>query len=152
MRRSNRHAVRSSEPSPKEIIMKTSANLFVSTLVVAIAGFASAAAFAQEVTPAPEMSSFVSQKTRAEVRAELQQAIAAQRIARTDVQEQRLEVVGFVATKSRAQVAAETRAAARLGLISRNDIDYPLATPTAEQQHLVEQAGERARGTQFASR
>ena len=132
--------------------MKTTANLFVSTVVVAIASLASAAAFAQEVTPAPEISSFVSQMTRAEVRTELLQAVADHRIARTDVLEQRLEAAGFTSTKSRAQVAAETREAARLGLISRNDMDYALATPTAEQQRLVEQAGQRARNTQVASR
>ena len=132
--------------------MKTSANLFVSTVVVAIAGFASAAAFAQELTPSPEISGFVSQQTRAEVRADLLQAVADHRIARTDVQEQRLEVAGFVSTKSRAQVAAETREAARLGLIPHNDADYLAATPTAEQQRLVEQAGQRASSTQVASR
>lgn len=132
--------------------MKTSSNFFLSTIVVAIAGFASTAAFAQEATPSPEISNFVSQKTRAEVRAELLQAVADHRISRTDVQEQRLEIAGFISTKSRAQVTAETREAARLGLISRNDMDYPFATPTAEQQRLVEQAGERARSTQVASR
>ncbi len=132
--------------------MKTSSNLFVSTLVVAIAGFASAAASAQEATTAPEFSSFVSQKTRAEVRAELMQAVAHHGIARNDLQEQRMEVADFVSTKSRAQVVAETREAARLGLILRNDMDYPHAAPTAEQQRLIEQAGERARSAQVASR
>jgi hypothetical protein len=132
--------------------MKTSANLFVSTLVVAIVGFASAAAFAQEVTTAPEIGNFVSQKTRAEVRVELLQAVAEHRIAHNEAQEQRLQTVGFVSTKSRAQVVAETREASRLGLISRNDADYPMATPTAEQLRLVTQAGERARSTQVASR
>ncbi len=132
--------------------MKTSSSLFVSALVVAIAGFASAAAFAQEATPSPEISSFVSQKTRAEVRAELLQAVAEHRIARTDLEEQKLVFAEFVSTKSRAQVVAETREAARLGLISRNDMDYPFAMPTAEQQRLVEQAGERARSIQLASR
>lgn len=132
--------------------MKTSSSLFLSTIVVAIAGFGSAATFAQEVATSPEISNFVSQKTRAEVRAELLQAVAEHRIARNDDDDQRLAFAGFVSTKSRAQVAAETREAARLGLISRNYTDYPFATPTAEQQRLVEQAGERARNTQFASR
>ena len=132
--------------------MKTSSSLFVSALVVAIAGFGSAAAFAQEATTAPEFSSFVSQKTRAEVRAELLQAVADHRIARNDLQEQRLEVAAFVSTKSRAQVVAETREAARLGLISLNAVDHPSAAPTAEQQRLVEQAGERAISRQFAGR
>ena len=132
--------------------MKTSSSLFLSTIVVAIAGFSSAAAFAQEVATSPELTSFVSQKTRAEVRAEVLQAVADHRIAHNDDEYQRLAVAGFVSTQSRAQVAAETREAARLGLISRNDLDYPAATPTAEQQRLIEQAGERARSTRFASR
>ena len=98
------------------------------------------------------MSGFVSQKSRAEVRAELQQAVAGHRFARTDVQEQRLEVGGFASTKSRAQVVAETRETARLGLMLRNDMDYPHAAPSAEQQRLIAQAGERAVRTQIASR
>ena len=98
--------------------MKTSSSLFLSTIVVAIAGFASAAAIAQEATPAPELSNFVSQKTRAEVRAELLQAIAEHRIARNDGDYQRLATDGFVSTKTRAQVAAETREAALITRVS----------------------------------
>lgn len=132
--------------------MKTSSNLFASTIVVAIAAFASSTVFAQEIMPASEINSFVSQKTRAEVRAELQQAFAERRIARNEEDYQRLGMADFVSAKTRAQVAAETREAARLGLIARNYHDYPLPTPTAEQLRMVELAGERTLGNQLASR
>ena len=58
------------------------------------------------MNPSPEISNFVSQNTRAEVRAELPQAVADHRIAHNDVQEQLLEMARFTSTKSRAQVAA----------------------------------------------
>lgn len=132
--------------------MKTSSSLFLSTIVVAVAGLASAAASAQEATPWPELSSFVSQKPCAEVRTESLQAVADHRMAHNDEVNQRPAIARFIAAKSRAQVAAETLETVRLGLIRHNDVDAPFATPTAEQQRLIEQAGERARGTQITSR
>ena len=90
--------------------MKTSANLFVSTIVVAIAGFASFAASAQEATSNAWMNS-ASTKTRAVVQAELQQARADGSI--------RFSRAGYIetlqSTKSRDAVKAETLAARSSG-------------------------------------
>ncbi len=124
--------------------MNTSAKIFLSTITIAIASAFSNPGFAQEITATPEIDNAVSTKTRAQVRAELEQAIAEKRLIRTEADEQRLAFAGFQSTKSRAQVAAETREAMRLDLIPRNESAYAAYAPTAEQLRLITEAGQRA--------
>lgn len=121
--------------------------------IAAVAALAGAApAFAGEATAAPEIDGFTSQKSRAEVHAELLAARAAGQMARNEYERQQLAVAGSVSVKTRAQVAAETLAAKRLGLIPSNDFEYATLAPTAEQLRIVSEAGQRAIGVHVASR
>ncbi len=124
--------------------MNTSAKIFLSTITIAIVGAFSMPGVAQEITATPEIDNAVSTKTHAQVRAELEQAIADKTLIRTEADEQRLAFAGFKSTKSRAQVAAETREAMRLGLIPHNESAYADYAPTAEQLRLIAEAGQRA--------
>ncbi len=112
--------------------------MFKTTLLVPFAAAAAflgaSATFAQEATPAPEFDRFVSQKSRAEVRAETQDAARHRLIARNDLDLQRLAEPGFRSLKSRAQVRAETAEAARLGLIAHGEAGAPQAIPQQEEQ------------------
>ena len=132
--------------------MQSASKLFVSTVVLAMAGFASAAAFAQENLPTQKTHPFFSQQTRAEVQADVLQAVAGHRFVRHVGAEHQLESAAFTSTKTRAQVIAETREAARLGLILRNADEVRNAAPSAQQLRLIAQAGERAISTQVVGR
>jgi hypothetical protein len=108
--------------------------------LVALAAFAaSAPAFAADVDEAPY--GFVSAVIRS-TQADKTQIVrpAASVAAPTEV----------VATKSRAQVVAETREAARLGLLNYGEAGP--VQPTSEQEHQIEQAGQRALAIDFASK
>lgn len=85
---------------------------FITAVALTLTTFAS---FAQEASPAPEFDNFVSTRTRADVRAELQAALAsgwrpAQGEA-SDAPEQR----SAASTRSRAEVNAELQAALASG-------------------------------------
>lgn len=120
--------------------------MFKTTLLVSFAAatalLGASATFAQEATPAPEIDQFVAQKTRAEVRAETQDAARRGLIARNDLDLQRLAEPGFRSLKSRVQVRAETAEAARFGLIAHGEAGAPQATPQQEEQ--IRSAGLRA--------
>jgi hypothetical protein len=95
----------------------------VKTLFAGLALTLSSTAFAQGPVSASATDNFVSTKTRAEVQAELAQAIAQNRIARNEADEQRLAFSGFVPTRTRAQVVAETQEAIAQNRIARNEAD-----------------------------
>jgi hypothetical protein len=133
--------------------MKPSTPLMLATLAVAsIGAFASPAALARDGEHAsmPDHSTFVSTKTRAEVRAE---AIAARQAGLIAYGDRALtpEFDRFVSTKTRAQVTAELREAMRLGVLpSRGEASEPLV-PTPEQLRLIAEAGERAAAQRVAT-
>jgi hypothetical protein len=126
-------------------------NRTLNTLLAAVAlSFAAGAARAESPTIAPEIDGFVAQKTRAEVRSELAQALREGRVARNDFDKQRLALEPIGLGKSRAQVVAETREAARLGLLGVGE--YGAIPPTAEQLRLIALADERAMAVHLAAR
>lgn len=71
--------------------------------------------FAQEATPAPEFDNFVSTRTRAEVRAELQAALASGWRPSQGEASYAPELQHTVSTRARAEVRAELLAAIATG-------------------------------------
>jgi Domain of unknown function (DUF4148) len=133
--------------------MKSATPLMLATLAVAsIGAFVSPAALANggEHATMPDYSTFVSTKTRAEVRAE---AIAARQAGLIAYDDRGLppDLERFVSTKTRAQVIAELRETQRLGLMpARGEASEPVV-PTAEQLRLIAEAGERAAAGRVAA-
>jgi hypothetical protein len=116
----------------------TNVTRIAATLALALtAGLAQAG----EVTVAAEIDGFVSTKTRAEVRAETQIAVARGLVARSEADFDRLAQVAPSSMLSRAQVLAEAAEARRLGLIAHGDLAAPEATP--EQLERIRLAGQR---------
>lgn len=114
-----------------------------STLVAGLAlVFTAGLARAESPTVAPEIDSFMSTKTRAEVRAETLLAIQTGQIVRTEADEKRLAFSNTPSMLTRAQVLAEAAEARRLGLVAHGDQATPVATPA--QLELVRMAGQRA--------
>ena len=146
--------------------MKSATQLMLGTLAIAITGVvASPSALAGagqhasmpehrtithgENASMPDYSSYVSTKTRAEVREE---AISARRAGVITYGENASmpDHSTFVSTKTRAEVVAELREARRLGLLpSRGDATEPLL-PTPEQSRLIAEAGQRAAADRIA--
>jgi hypothetical protein len=112
--------------------------------LLALAAFAaSAPAFAADVDEAPYgFVSAVIRSTQADKARTVRPA--------TSVGETGAAPTEVVATKSRAQVVAETREAARLGLLNYGEAGP--VQPTSEQEHQIEQAGQRALAIDFASK
>lgn len=125
---------------------------FIATVTAISATIACSVAFAQEATPAPEIDNFKPTRTRAEVIAETQNAVARGAIARNDADVQRLAEQTFHPQKTRAQVRAETLAAIRMGLVQHGEAGAPQATP--EQIEQIRIAGLRAvqNATQLAGK
>lgn len=112
--------------------------------VLFLALLAAAPAFANDVDPFGfEKEHGVGTATRAEVRAEFDQARAAGQLPVYG--EIGVRFVDAPSQKTRAQVVAETREAGRLGLLqSRGELGPVIATP--EQQRQIELAGLRVIG------
>jgi Domain of unknown function (DUF4148) len=88
-------------------------------------------------------ASAVSEKSRAEVMAELKEARASGQLSVSENYYPAFQqVVGTGEGKTRAQVRAEAVEARRLGLVSQGDTHMPTATP--EQLAAIERAGMRA--------
>lgn len=85
---------------------------FITAAALALATLSS---FAQEATPAPEIDNFVSTRTRAEVRAELQAALASGWRLSQGESSYAPEMDSFKSTRPRAEVIAELRAALASG-------------------------------------
>lgn len=76
---------------------------------------ATLSSFAQEATPAPEFDNFVSTRTRAEVRAELQAALASGWRPAQGEAGSAPEQRNLISTRSRSSVVAELQAALASG-------------------------------------
>jgi len=111
---------------------------------VLIALLAAAPAFANDIDPfGLEKDHFMSDRSRAQVVAELKQAQIAG--AMPVAGEVGVKFVDTPSRKTRAQVVAETSAAGRLGLLVNTGEGTPiLATPAQERQ--IELEGLRANG------
>jgi hypothetical protein len=121
--------------------MKSRSTVSIRSLLVAGALSAAAAgALAQEATEF-DFNAQPSQRTRAEVQAEVAQARAnGTLVVSGEATEFAYNTSG--STLSRAQVVAEAIEARRLGLLGHGDINPVVAT--AEQQRLIAAAGRRA--------
>lgn len=109
--------------------------LIATALFTVVAG----SAFAQEGTQDFPSADLLSSRSRAEVRAELLDALRAG--ALNDRSEASAAPVA-ASMLLRAQVVAETREAVRLGVVGANDAEVRVATPA--QAALIRAAGLRA--------
>ncbi len=124
----------------------------LSTIAFAVLGASATVVAAAENTPAPEMDTFVAQKSLEQGRAETLNAVRSGLVARNDADVERIASQGFQSLKTRAQVIAETREAARLSLIPRNDLEHALFAPTPAQLRQIAAAGLRANSVEVAAR
>jgi hypothetical protein len=126
-------------------------NTAVKTLLAGLAlTTLSATAFADGPTDAIGIDRSAAVKTRAEVRAELAQAMAQNRVGLSEAEEQRLAFADFVPTKTRAQVVAETREAIAQGRVARNEADeqrlaFADFVPTKTRAQVVAETREAMR-------
>jgi hypothetical protein len=117
------------------------------TLILAASLLAASTAFANDIDPFGfEKQVFVSTKSRAEVAADAQQALALGQTSRGEI----VYVESTPSVKTRTQVVAETKEAGRLGLLASRGEAGP-AQPTAEQEQLIRVAGLRAIGNSAAA-
>jgi len=122
-----------------EDITMNAKTLIATALFVSFAGAGSA--FAQEATQDFQPASMLSSKSRAEVRAELQQAQRAGTLETRNYAEASAAPVA-ASSLTREQVVAEAREAARLGATDANEAEVRVATPA--QQQMIRAAGIRA--------
>lgn len=113
--------------------------LIATALLVSFAGVGSA--FAQEATQDFPPSSMLSTKSRAEVRAEFQEAQRAGTLQTRNYSDASAAPQAS-SSLTRTQVTAEAREALRLGATDTNEAEVRVATPV--QQQLIRAAGVRA--------
>jgi hypothetical protein len=96
-------------------------NPVAKTLIATSIALFAAGAFAQEATPAPELDSFKSTLSRADVRADAVQAGNTGLIARNDAQAEQIAARSVTMPADRAAVIADAVNARRLNLVAQGE-------------------------------